>query len=274
MSEVSRNWCFTLNNYTDDDENIIGGWLCKYLIYGKEVGQNGTPHLQGYVEMGKPTRLSGMKKMHPRMHFEKRMGTQEQAITYCKKDNMFVEIGQPGRQGERTDLNEMRDRIMGGERIEDIMMENPMMHHMYGRTLSRIEDIRMRRLYRTEMTTCEWLHGPTGVGKSHRAFANFSPETHYVWKNDNGWQDAYMQQEIVIINDFRGEIPYNELLQMIDKWPYEVRRRGREPMPFMSKHIIITSSLTPDQVYRQQLHKEDSINQLLRRIVVTEVLRG
>lgn len=123
----------------------------------------------------------------------------------------------------------------------------------------------MRRKFRTEMTTCDWLYGPTGTGKSHAAFKDFTPDTHYVWKSDNGWQDGYAQQPTVIINDFRGEIPYNELLQMVDKWPYYVKRRGREPMPFTSKHIIITSSLPPDAIYHRRL-EEDSLEQLNRRI--------
>jgi len=142
---------------------------------------------------------------------------------------------------------------------------------MYGRTLSKIEDICMRKRYRTEMTTCTWYHGKTGVGKSHKAFEGFTPDTHYVWKtNDNGWQDGYQQQEIVIINDFRGEIKYNDMLNLIDKWAYTIPRRGREPMPFTSKHVIVTSSLPPDQVFTRRL-EEDSLEQLIRRIDVVEL---
>lgn len=97
------------------------------------------------------------------------------------------------------------------------------------------------------MTEGFWYYGETGVGKSHRAFAEAGDDV-YVWVDDNGWWDGYTGQEVVIINDFRGGIKYNELLQLIDKWPYSVRRRGRPPMPFTSKKIIITSSMSPDQV--------------------------
>ena len=67
-------------------------------------------------------------------------------------------------------------------------MTNPEAYHQYGpRTLTKVEDIALRSKFRTEMTTCEWLSGPTGVGKSHRAFQGFTPDTHYVWKlNDGG----------------------------------------------------------------------------------------
>ena len=141
----------------------------------------------------------------------------------------------------------------------------------------------LRKRFRTEMTQGIWYHGPTAVGKSHKAFEGFDPQTHYVWKlnEKSGWQDGYAGQETVIINDFRGEIPYNEMLQLVDKWPHSVPRRGREPAPFLAKTVIVTSSLSPAQVYHRRA-EEDSLNQLLRRFDVielrpnsdTEVVRG
>ena len=77
-------------------------------------------------------------------------------------------------------------------------------------------------------------------------------------------------QDTVILNDFRGNLKYEELLQLVDKWPKSVKRRNRQPMPFVSKHIIITSSLPPEQVYVQR-NEKDSLDQLLRRITVIEM---
>jgi hypothetical protein len=120
------------------------------------------------------------------------------------------------------------------------------------------------------MTKAEWIYGSTGTGKSHYAFNNYSPDTHYLYPNDGGWWDGYTGQEIVIINEFRGGIMYSELLELLDKWPKTVRRRGREPVPFLAKLVIITSSLHPKNIYQGVLEKDDSIDQLLRRIKVIE----
>ena len=60
----------------------------KYII-GKEVGESGTPHLQGFVESSKKFRWSefGLPKT---IHWEKTKGTRQQNIDYCSKDGETV----------------------------------------------------------------------------------------------------------------------------------------------------------------------------------------
>lgn len=268
----NRNWCFTLNNYTDAEYETIINLSCKYVIVGKEVGEKGTPHLQGYIEFNAGKRLTTMKKLIPRAHFEIRRGTAEQAATYCKKDGNYTERGTISQQGKRTDLNAIKEEIMNGKKVDDLLLENPELYHQYGRTLERIEELRHLKEYRTEMTKGTWLWGATGVGKTHRALEGFHPDTHYIYPNDNGWWDGYRGQETVVFNDFRGEIPYALMLQLVDKYPMTVKRRGRPPMPFVSKHVIVTSALPPEDVYHN-VSARDSIEQLLRRFTVTEVVR-
>lgn len=54
MSKLSRGWVFTLNNYTEEEETLAlalpWGWHePSYGVIGKEVGESGTPHFQGYL---------------------------------------------------------------------------------------------------------------------------------------------------------------------------------------------------------------------------------
>lgn len=270
MSQV-RNACFTLNNWTPGEYQTIEKLDVKYMVVGKEIGENGTPHLQGYVEFKTAKRFTTLKKLNARIHWEARKGTAEQAAEYCKKDGDFIEIGEISKQGKRTDLDELKKTIVAGTKVDDIVMESPMLYHQYGRTLNKIEDLAMRKRFRTEMTQGIWYWGETGAGKSHKAFEGFTPETHYVYTNDGGWWDGYTQQETVIINDFRGQIPYGELLNLVDKWPHSVRRRNREPIPFTSKKVIITSALKPEEIYCN-LSQNDSLEQLKRRFNVVEIV--
>lgn len=290
-----RNACFTLNNWEDSEREALINWnwkgkpYYKYIVFGEEVGENGTPHLQGYVEFPNSRTLDVLKKFNPRIHWEKRLGTASRASDYCKKGEQthqeWVDFGVKGptygqnakvfeagtisKAGHRTDLEDLAHGLQEGTTtVDEIALDNPYAFHEFGRTLSKVEDLMMRKKFRTWMTICIWYHGPTGTGKSERAFEGFNPETHYVFPNDNGWWDGYAGQEVVIINDFRGDlIKYNELLQLVDKYPMTVKRRCREPMPFLAKKVIITSSLPPEEVFKWR-HENDSIAQLLRRCTV------
>lgn len=282
--ERRRDWLFT--SYNMEIEPIFCDRM-KYLLYAPEVcPTTGRPHWQGFVYYFDKVsmKLSNKCITGGNHHHDPINGTYEECEVYIKGpytspdgsktkpfNAKFREHGTFPQQGKRTDLDTLKTQILGGIiKCDNILIEQPEMYHQYGRTLDKIEDLRMSKEFRTEMTEGIWYWGPTGVGKSHKAFENFTPETHYVVPNDCGWWDQYKQQPIVIINDFRGWIPYNEMLQMVDKWPYSVKRRGRPPLPFTSKKVIITSSLKPEDVYHHR-DDEDDIEQLRRRFNIIKL---
>lgn len=85
----SKNWCFTFNNYQNGSKIED---FCKILssygsyVFGCEVGESGTPHLQGYIEFSCKMRPSECKNIPKSIHWEKRKGTKEQAVSYCLKE--------------------------------------------------------------------------------------------------------------------------------------------------------------------------------------------
>lgn len=113
MSKSSR-WCYTLNNYTSEDEIYLQSVTCKYHVYGREVGESGTRHLQGFITFSGQKRLSGVRKICERAHWEVTKGTSVQAADYCKKDGDWVEFGTPPAQGSRTDLEAFKEVVKTG----------------------------------------------------------------------------------------------------------------------------------------------------------------
>lgn len=94
----AKNWCFTLNNYTEDElssiSSIVPG-ICTKAIVGKEVGESGTPHLQGFCAFKIKCRpmSHGLPK---RMHWEKCKGSSAQNEAYCEKDgDVYLRVGFP-----------------------------------------------------------------------------------------------------------------------------------------------------------------------------------
>lgn len=115
----SKNWCFTLNNYTDEDVERLSNPITgvQYLIFGKEVGASGTPHLQGTVIFQSRKRLSQLVELLGQCHFSVTRFV-PQSIEYCKKDGDFIEVGDyrpPSRnQGTRNDLEEFKNSVKEG----------------------------------------------------------------------------------------------------------------------------------------------------------------
>jgi hypothetical protein len=74
----------------------------------------------------------------------------------------------------------------------------------------------------------------------------------------------------VLLNEFRGQLPFGELLDLVDKWPKTVKWRCQEYVPFMAKKVIVTSPHRPKDVYINRCSDPDSMAQLLRRFRIFE----
>lgn len=145
-SSSLRKVCFTLNNYTDLELTTLLQEFSKYhYIIGKEVGENGTPHLQGYIEFGNPLKFRTVKRLLPRAHIERAKGSKLQNITYCSKDGDYI-TNFPLPRKERILQNEYSDVIWKPwqQQIIDIIETKP------------------------DSRTINWFYEPTGnVGKSY-----------------------------------------------------------------------------------------------------------
>lgn len=124
-SPQSKYWCFTLNNYTPEDENrlsLVKNIPGAYLIYGHEVGESGTPHLQGFVSFQSRKRLPQVIAVLGQCHCSMARSVSK-SIEYCKKQDAdsFVEIGiKPEdpkllmNQSKRNDLESFKKDVRNG----------------------------------------------------------------------------------------------------------------------------------------------------------------
>lgn len=127
-----RNWMFTINNPTDEDDPKL--WGAPYVVYQKEQGKGdgdtpGTVHYQGYVELEKVQRLSYLKKLNPRAHWDRRNGTQAEAVNYVTKNDTRIDgpwtLGCTlKKQGTRTDLTSLCDAMDGAASMREIRKSN------------------------------------------------------------------------------------------------------------------------------------------------------
>ena len=274
----TQNWCFTHYDLeaVERFDDLVRGPDVLFLGWGREIcPTSGRPHLQGVIRLSRKSQsVTYVSGLLGGAHVEKMRGTFAQAVEYCAKEGEYSELGDKPEQGQRTDLVELVDQLKEGTlSLPEIIMDNPMMYHKYGRTLEKVAWTIKSQATRTSMTKGIWYHGSTGCGKTHKAMEGLDAGDYYVHTTtDKGWWDNYQQQKVTIIDDFRGGIEYATLLRLVDKWPCCVPVRNVGPVPFVSETVIITSSLPPEEVFHN-LAQKDSLDQLLRRFKVVE-LRG
>ena len=79
----AKHWCFTHNNYTQQDiEKLCSSIVPVKYVFQEETGTEGTKHLQGYVEFKKKIRPKSLG-WSDQIHWEKCRNIKA-SIAYCK----------------------------------------------------------------------------------------------------------------------------------------------------------------------------------------------
>lgn len=262
----SAGYCFTINNYSEDDVKRLDELACKYLVYGKEKGAQGTPHLQGYVHFGRvrPFALV-VRLLGGHCHVECAKGSPAENRAYCIKEGNFVERGDVPKQGARTDLLAVKHMIAAGRHLKDIVNDCT----SYPAMKSAEFLFKYRKIsFVKRVVRVWWFWGPTGAGKTHRAFQmiNDNKWNDDVWVNNNSlqWFDGYGGESVVLLDDIRGDdIKFNFLLRLLDVFPLKVPIKGGFA-EWCPSTILITTPMHPKDwsVY----YPFEAMDQLIRRI--------
>ncbi|AGS36206.1 replication-associated protein [Circoviridae 9 LDMD-2013] len=186
MNKQDKHWVFTLNNYTEEEyEQLVElaeSEDVSYAIYGKETGDSGTPHIQGYIRFARKKRFNGVRRiLGKRAHIECKKGTPTQASDYCKKDGDYQEFGcRATKPGRRTDLEELYLQVKEGKTRDEIGDTFTGSYIRYKRSIDELikqhHDTPRTRTCTAPTVIVHW--GLTGTGK-----------TRAVW--DEHWDDLY-----------------------------------------------------------------------------------
>lgn len=261
---AARRWCFTLNNYCADDIAAIKAWDVKYAIVGEEVGEEGTPHLQGYVVLDK-VRLTHMKKLNAKAHWEVAKGNTDQNVEYCSKQGKVFEVGQrPLEKGaaEKVRWQEAWAALKAGDMDsvpEDIKIR-------YYRTCKDIVKDHMKKPPDADGVTGEWIYGPPGVGKSRRA-RELYPDAYF--KNQNKWWDSYQGEKYVIIDDFDSKELAHHLKIWADRYSFIAETKGGA-IHIRPEKIVVTSNFSIEECFSAL--PITTVQAIRRRFKVTHML--
>jgi len=273
----TRGWCFTLNNYDEQAEEQLQRLECQYLIYGREVGASGTPHLQGYVFFAQPKSLRRTKAMLPgNPHLEVRNGTHRQAADYCKKEGDFVERGNPpldlddrqkkGGEATAAKWKGIIDKSKVGA-LDWVEEHHPKEYALYK---PRLESLFAPRNHPMDGNLLhEWWVGPSGSGKS-KALWDLYPD-HFA-KSINKWWDGYRHEDVVAIEEWSPDntVTAQALKRWADRYPFTGEIKGGTMQRLRPRKIIVLSNYTLEQCFP----RPEDLAPLKRRFRVIDFPNG
>lgn len=274
-----RGFLFTLNNYTDAEVATIKQFFmekCNWGIFGFEVGEQGTPHLQGAFQRKNPITIKGLKKdIGNRCHIQIMNGTYEQNKAYCSKGGNVHEFGKCPAQGTRNDIAVVKELVQDGKGMADIVDGVSSYQAM------RCGELMLKYMEkgRDFKPLVMWFFGSTGTGKTFYAWEIAKRYGYRTWCSAKNlqWFEGYDAHEAVIIDDFRRDFcSYAELLLLLDRYPYRVMNKGGSRQ-MMAKLMIITCPKDPNEMFCVAgggYNAENDIGQLLRRIDYVVNIRG
>lgn len=124
-NDPEKDWSFTLNNPTEED---VALWrrIFEEVSYGlvtREVGAQGTTHLQGRVVFRRSYRFTQLIKQEWADHWE--MTKCRQDSLYCLKKGSEIIVDKPQKQGQRSDLVQAVERAVAGATMKELYQEFP-----------------------------------------------------------------------------------------------------------------------------------------------------
>lgn len=261
---TSRSWCFTINN--PEEASWMKDAGIKWIVYQCEKGENGTSHWQGVLTMTSPRRLAFMKGLSGVAHWEPRRGTVKEAILYCTKEETresgpygisnqvtlepiqlkeFISKLIKDKVNKSDELIEIKKKLDEGSITADqIADEHFELWLRYFRAFEKYQLIKTKP--RNHAVEVHVVQGPTGTGKSKWCMDNY-PSAY--WKQRSNWWDGYAGQEMVIIDEFYGWLPFDLILRICDRYPLMVETKGGQ-VQFVAKTIIFTTNQLPNSWYK------------------------
>lgn len=288
---TSRKWQITINNpiekgFTHEEikSRIEQLKNTSYWCMCDEVGnKEHTYHTHVFIYRPSPIRFSKLKKHFEGAHFEMARGTSQENRDYIRKEGKYInsnktetnlkdtfeEFGEclEEHQGARNDLTALYDMIKDGMSNFEILEENP----NYMKQLDKIDKCRELMRYeefknKLRDIQVEYWYGIPGAGKTSGVLERYGYENVYrVTDMKNPW-DGYRGQDVVLFDDFAGDVEITKLLIWLDRYPLELPCRYNNKTACYTK-VYFTSNKPLDQLYTWiQREEPETWRALLRRI--------
>jgi len=280
-----RNWVFTINNFTESDENIIIELAddddVRRLIAEHEHLDNGTPHIQGYVSFDDELlRETVERRLGGRAFLQRARGGWKQNVDYCSKEGLVI---------VSKNCSEEHDNVQSGKVTMQVIQAAATMDpwefedtyplvwfHHRKKVLDIMMDQALRRVenWDGDLTAKNiWLWGKPGIGKSKWASNLMNPQWQYK-KAVNKWWDGYNLaiHKIVILEDFpvNGQMFAQHLKIWADRYFFMAECKGASMVVEPGRFFLIITSNFPIEACFENIEDIEAIKRRFNEIEVTE----
>lgn len=249
------------------------------------ISADGLHHVHMVLEDNKAMRFSAIKKSYAiGAHFEATKGRKDQVEAYISKTPPYDEKDEQvifivrhgeikGAQGERNDLKEIGKMVDAGFTPDEILSTDFRLYRFEKMIRSACLDKRRKETPIYREVHVHYLIGSTGSGKT-KVFSDLAQEfgedyVYMISDYTSGGFDKYAGERVLILDEYRGQWPYHQLLSILDRYKVQVHARYSNVFALWNE-VYITSPLAPDLVYERMVpesqRETDSYQQLVRRI--------
>ena len=277
---TSRGWLITIpaNRYSRQDiEEALGGYD---VVVGQleRGGKTDYLHYQTWVEHSAPIRFSTLQKRLPGCHLVARKGPKRSCYEYVTKKDTRVEgvdrivIGNPeqlleSRQGERTDIQKVRDAILeDGMSVEEVLMEVP----ESGRFVNYVRELvsaRDRKAGKSKQRDVQvtYLYGPPGSGKTSWVYENWS-DVCRVTSYGHPF-DGYMGEDVLVLDEFNGQLPLEFMNNLLDRYALMLPARYQDRVAKFTTVVIVSNHAPWDLYEKAEVVTRKAFARRLQRVI-------
>lgn len=280
LRKRSRGWAYTVFNYGSDYQDILSSINSEYHVFAEEsCPTTGNKHIQGYiyfkdVKTGSATiKTIGYEGVHvePQGKYSSPKANRQYIVGPYNKNGKVkdfndkaIELGELPVQGTRKDLIAFKDAIKNGLTRREAYDEYANLMACYPKMFAELramylEDLAWSRYEAGEKPEINVIYGPTGVGKTRGIFEKYGRNVYKLEIGDGSsgstFWNGYDGQDVILIDDFYGQLKLDYLLRILDRYPQQFNTKGGYTWRTATK-IFITSNDKPENWYKGVKNEE------------------
>lgn len=246
ISRKSKYWMFTMFDEEVNAANLLNmvgvGAAADYIIFQQErCPTTNRVHWQGYVEFKTRRTLSAAKRYFPGdtdPHLDSRRGTAQQARDYCSKTETRISENFY-EKGTISSGKSIKDLVKENASLKEIFEAHPTTFIRSSRGIKEAKDLYVQPRKVTDPFNIIVLLGLTGHGKTYKAYQLdkdlFRADLHQPFPFDK-----YNYQKTILLDDYRNQITYTKLLEILDIYKDRVNVK-HDATKWCVENVIITS---------------------------------